>query len=192
VATTAPQTTNGNESTTTSTISQQETSTTTPVQNAAGGILMKASGDSFCIGSTEYPCYMPISDNPYKILGVANENETMPPSANSFSIVWPEATVGGNRGDAVSVECYITDGQSSVPIAGGQSSTDWYEIAVPVSKITNHYVISELEHPGSTQLSPITSFDFNGVQSVQGWAPIGMFDEANLTPAPNVPACKST
>lgn len=185
---TAPPTTMGNESTT-STTHPQETTTTTNTQQAAAGIILRPMMKD-CGDTAETACYMPITEGyqsgTQAILVI--ENQTAPPSPNPFQIVWPRETSTGQNSDPVSVECYVTDGQSTAPPMGGQASTDWYEIAVPVSKITNHYVKSELEQPGSTQTPPIKSFEYNGVESVNGWAPIVYFNQ--LTPAPNVPACK--
>lgn len=190
VEVTAPPSTAGNKKTTTSTTNQQESTSTTKVQQVAGGILMKPILKD-CGDTAATACFINITEN-YKADSpgiIIDENVAGLPTPYPLQIVWPRATATGRHSDAVSVECYATDGESTAPPLGGQASTDWYEIAVPVSRVTNPTVLDELKHPGSTGTPPITSFDYHGVQSVNGWAPIVYFNQ--LTPASNVPECKT-
>ena len=140
----------------------------------------------YCAAGAQYPCYMPIEAG-YTASELEDQN-TINLAIPSYKIAWPEATAGGHKGDTVAVQCYVTGGTYTAPPLGGTGSTDWYEIAVPVSNIPS-FNLALLEHPDTAGRTPVTTFNYNGVQSVNGWAPIVYFNE--LTPSPSVPACKN-
>ena len=184
VAVTAP--TTGKSKETAPSSGSTSTTSTPNVSSGHPGVLMKPNLQDFCADGAVYPCQMPLTEGykagTQKILIIENEN-------NADLLTWPVGTAGGNKGNAVSVECYVTDGERITGMYGPKlSSTDWYEIAVPLSRVTDPTVLSEVEHPGSTQTPPIKSFSYQGVQYINGWSAIVDFNQTS--PSPNIPACK--
>jgi hypothetical protein len=108
----------------------------------------------------------------------ANPNSTV-------RVGWPLEAYKSEAGDPLVIECYDPNGQSDTTDKGDHTSTDWYAVVVPESRIKNPVVQAEVNQD-SPNIQLVT---YGGQTVLVGWVSVEDFNQN--VPSSNVPVCAS-
>lgn len=154
--------------------------TTTATTNLTPNMVrfLKPGTNDTCFNGAPRPCALLLRTEPK----LASEYINVDPRESR--VTWPLEAYKGQAGDSLTIRCYA-NGQKITPYEGSESSSAWYELAIPQQYVLNPTVKAELNKPSPS----INTLQQDGQAAILGWASVEWFNQS--APAPNVPACTS-